>query len=189
MRLAANYSKVSLPVLTVDAHATVIEAALKGYDKWRSSRNRTPEEVCCNSRVETARTLTSAQKQQASAVENHFEKWCGQLLEMKFEVGLTRSLSIYLLLTLAQDPLIRKRILQLLVTFSTRALDSHPAIMLKVLEHILMTWPALQPEHRLFNDAIRDLQTESMVELQRLASKMPDPLLVSHVHPLVKPVG
>lgn len=42
-----------------------------------------------------------------------------------------------------------------------------------------MTWPALQPEHRLFNDAIRDLQTESMVELQRLASKMPDPLLVS----------
>jgi exportin-5 len=53
--------------------------------------------------------------------------------------------------------------------------------MLRVLEHILMTWPALQPEHRLFNDAIRDLQTESMVELQRLASKMPDPLLVSHL--------
>jgi exportin-5 len=80
-----------------------------------------------------------------------------------------------------KDPLIRKRILQLLVTFSTRALDSKPAIMLRVLEHILMTWPALQPEHRLFNDAIRDLQTESMVELQRLASKMPDPLLVSHM--------
>ncbi|KAL2170402.1 hypothetical protein VTG60DRAFT_4888 [Thermothelomyces hinnuleus] len=139
----ANYSKSSLPVLTVDAHATVIEAALKGYDKWRASRSRTNEE-----------------KQQATAVEEFFEKWCGQLLEMKFE-----------------DPLIRKRILQLLVTFSTRALDSNPAFMLRVLEHILMTWPALQPEHRLYNDAIRDLQTESMVELQRLASKMPDPLL------------
>ncbi len=87
---------------------------------------------------------------------------------------------------MAQDPLIRKRILQLLVTFSTRALDSNPAIMLRVLEHILMTWPALQPEHRLFNDAIRDLQTESMVELQRLASKMPDPLLVSRVRFLLK---
>ena len=87
---------------------------------------------------------------------------------------------------MAQDPLIRKRILQLLVTFSTRALDSNPAIMLRVLEHILMTWPALQPEHRLFNDAIRDLQTESMVELQRLASKMPDPLLVSRVRVLLK---
>jgi exportin-5 len=99
---------------------------------------------------------------------------------MKFEVK-HRYLFAYVLqwLNITQDPLIRKRILQLLVTFSTRALDSKPAIMLRVLEHILMTWPALQPEHRLFNDAIRDLQTESMVELQRLASKMPDPLLVS----------
>ncbi|KAH6614771.1 armadillo-type protein [Chaetomium sp. MPI-SDFR-AT-0129] len=139
----ANYSKTSPPVLTVDAHATVIEAGLKGYDKWRTSRSRTAEE-----------------KQQAASVEEYFEKWCGDLLEMTFE-----------------DPLIRKRILQLLVTFSTRALDSKPAIMLRVLEHILMTWPALQPEHKVFNDAIRDLQTESMVELQRLASKMPDPLL------------
>lgn len=34
-----------MPVLTVDAHATVIETALKSYDKWRMSRNRTPEEV------------------------------------------------------------------------------------------------------------------------------------------------
>ncbi|KAK3305497.1 armadillo-type protein [Chaetomium strumarium] len=139
----ANYSRNSLPVLTVDAHATVIEAALKGYDRWRTTRNRSPEE-----------------KQQAAAVEEYFEKWCGQLLDMNFE-----------------DPIIRKRILQLLVNFSTKALDSNPAFMLRVLEHILMTWPALQPEHRLFNDAIRDLQTESMVELQRLASKMPDPLL------------
>ena len=66
----------------------------------------------------------------------------------------------------------------MLVNFSTRALESNPSFMLKVLEHILMTWPAPQPEHRVYNDAIKDLQTESMVELQRLASKMPDPLLV-----------
>lgn len=125
--------------------------------------------------------LTMVQKQQAAAVEKYFEKWCGQLLEMKFEVRFHYSAPLVsaTLLTMVQDPLIRKRVLQLLVTFSTRALDSNPAIMLRVLEHILMTWPALQPEHRLFNDAIRDLQTESMVELQRLASKMPDPLLVS----------
>lgn len=51
--------------------------------------------------------------------------------------------------------------------------------MLKVLEHILMTWPALEPDHRAFNDAIKDLQGESMVELQRLASEAPDHLLVS----------
>lgn len=51
--------------------------------------------------------------------------------------------------------------------------------MLKVLEHILMTWPSLEPDYRSLNDAIKDLQSESMVELQRLASEMPDHLLVS----------
>ncbi|KAL2135694.1 hypothetical protein VTI74DRAFT_7375 [Chaetomium olivicolor] len=139
----ANYSKNSMPVLTVDAHATVIEAALKAYDKSRRSSSQSMEE-----------------KQQMAAMDEYFEKWCGQLLETKFE-----------------DPLIRKRILQLLVGFSTRAIDKNPSFMLRVLEHILMTWPALQPEYTVYNDAIRDLQTESMVELQRLASKMPDPLL------------
>ncbi|KAK4185282.1 putative importin beta-related nuclear transport receptor [Podospora australis] len=138
-----KYSKTSMPVLTVDTLATVIETALRGYIKWRSSRHRTAEE-----------------DQKTAAIEAYFEKWCGQLLEMQFE-----------------DPLIRKRILQLLVAFSTTALDSNPGFMLRVLEHILMTWPALQPDHKVFNDAIRDLQTESMVELQRLASKMPDHLL------------
>lgn len=78
----------------------------------------------------------------------------------------------------SQDPAIRKRTLQLLVYFSTTALHNRSGFMLKVLEHILMTWPTLEPEHRAFNDATKDLQGESMVELQRLASEMPDHLLV-----------
>ncbi|KAK0724766.1 armadillo-type protein [Lasiosphaeris hirsuta] len=137
----SNYSKTAMPTLRVDAHATVVEAALKGYVKWRSTHQAQEEQTIAN-------------------IEGHFETWCNQVLEMKFE-----------------DPLIRKRILQLLVAFSTTALDANANFMLRVLEHILMTWPALQPDYRVFNDAIRDLQTESMVELQRLASKMPDHLL------------
>lgn len=77
-----------------------------------------------------------------------------------------------------QDPIIRKRALQLLVFFSTTALNKNAGFMLKVLEHILMTWPTLEPDYRAFNDAIKDLQSESMIELQRLASEMPDHLLV-----------
>jgi exportin-5 len=67
------------------------------------------------------------------------------------------------------------------VAFSTTALDRKPHFVLKVLEHILVTWPAPQPEHRPFNDAIKDLQSESMLELQRLAVKMPDHLLVGSI--------
>jgi len=155
----ANYSKNSMPVLRVDAHATVVEAGLKGYMKWRARGQQSARAA-----EELGSDILAMQQQQREAVmgtiEAYFENWCGRRLEAKIE-----------------DPLIRKRILQLLVAFSTTALDSKAGFMLRVLEHILMTWPALQPEHKVFNDAIRDLQTESMVELQRLASKMPDHLL------------
>lgn len=79
--------------------------------------------------------------------------------------------------------MIRKRRLQLLVYFSTTALNKNKDFMLKVLEHILMTWPALEPDYRPFNDAVKDLQGESMIELQRLAAEMPDHLLVGRIMP------
>lgn len=97
---------------------------------------------------------------QRAQLEKHLEDWCNRLMEMNFE-----------------DPMIRKRLLMLLVAFSTTALKKNNGFMLKVLEHILMTWPAAQPEHKFYNEAIKDLQTESITELQRLAYKMPDNLL------------
>ncbi|CAK7566974.1 MAG: karyopherin [Sporothrix epigloea] len=142
---AAEYSKNSMPALRVDAHFTVVESALKGYMKWRSS---------------TALRDGSAEQQRA-VLEAEFEAWCIRLADLQIE-----------------DPCIQKRVLQLLVAFSISALDGYPSFMLKVLEHILMTWPSpREPEYRAFNDAIKELQSESMVELQRLAIKQPDHLM------------
>ncbi|RFU73541.1 hypothetical protein TARUN_8703 [Trichoderma arundinaceum] len=103
-------------------------------------------------------------QQQIAELESSLEGWCTRLLEMNFESAL-------------QDPLIRKRTLQLLVYFSTNALNKNANFMLKVLEHIILTWPVLEPEYRAYNDAIKDFQVESMVELHRLAVGMPDHLL------------
>ena len=50
--------------------------------------------------------------------------------------------------------------------------------MLKVLEHIILTWPVLEAEYRAYNEAVKDFQVESMLELHRLAIGMPDHLLV-----------
>ncbi|KAJ3569516.1 hypothetical protein NPX13_g6056 [Xylaria arbuscula] len=135
----ANYSKVSQPVLQVDARATVIEAALKGYSKWRVGLGR-------DGKTDT---------QELSTLESSLEAWCNRLLGMKFE-----------------DPLIRKRVLQLLVAFSTSVLDKNPTFMLKVLEHILVTWPATHPEYKLYSDAIKDLQGESMDVYDQIAAKV-----------------
>ncbi|KAM0322420.1 hypothetical protein ACHAQA_009487 [Verticillium albo-atrum] len=141
----AAYAKHAMPVLRADAHLTVIDAANKGYMKWRANpiQRGNPE-----------------YEQQRASLEDGLEAWCHKLLDMNFE-----------------DPMIRKRVLQILVLMSTSALDKRPQFMLKVLEHILMTWPTPQPEHRAFNEAIKDFQSESMFELQRLASKVPDHLL------------
>lgn len=51
--------------------------------------------------------------------------------------------------------------------------------MLKVLQHILMSQPAAHPEYAAYSEAVKELQTDGMYDLQRLASKMPDQLLVS----------
>lgn len=53
--------------------------------------------------------------------------------------------------------------------------------MLKVLEHILMSRPIEQPEYTAYNEAVKELLTDGTYELQRLASKMPDQLLVRFV--------
>lgn len=112
-------------------------------------------------------------------MEDNLEAWCNKLLEMKFEVKHSFADWTKGIANRMQDPAVRKRTLQLLVYFSTTALHSRNGFMLKVLEHILVTWPTLEPAYRAFNEATKDLQGESMVELQRLASEMPDHLLVT----------
>lgn len=162
-----------MPVLRVDAHFTVIESALKGYVKWKKEETGRQDTGQGENPAQDVSTLaasltnihitkTNEQLQKRAVLESEFEKWCNHLLEMEI-----------------QDPMIKKRRLQLLVAFSTLALDKNADFMLKVLGHILATWPAAVPEHKIFNDAIKELQSESIVELQRLAGKMPDHLLVS----------
>lgn len=142
--LVETYSKTSMPILRVDAHFTVVEAALKGYMKWRLTLGSKPQE----------------DEQERITLETNIEAWCERLLEMNFE-----------------DPIIRKRILQLAVAFSTTALDKQVAFMLKVLEHILMSRPPERPNCNTYNEATKELHAEGMYELNRLAIKMPDQLL------------
>jgi exportin-5 len=82
-----------------------------------------------------------------------------------------------------QDPLIRKRILQLLTVVSSTALDKYPAFMLQVLEHILVTWPTPHSDNRVHTDAVKELQAESLSGLQKLAAEVPDHLLVRSSFP------
>lgn len=50
--------------------------------------------------------------------------------------------------------------------------------MLKVLEQILTNRYLESPEHVKYTEAVKEMQIETLHELQRLALKMPDQLLV-----------
>jgi len=100
-------------------------------------------------------------EQERISMENNLESWCERLLDMQFE-----------------DPIIRKRILQLAAAFSI-TLDKKVSFMLKVLEALLVTRLPEIPEFPAYSDAVKELQTDCMHELLRLATKMPDHLLVS----------
>ncbi|RPB21450.1 hypothetical protein L211DRAFT_435819 [Terfezia boudieri ATCC MYA-4762] len=94
-------------------------------------------------------------------LEMHLERWCETLITRTFA-----------------DPQIKKRVITLLVTFSTSALDKKADLMLKILEHVLLTDTRDLPQYPAYSDAIKYLQTVCTTEIQRLAMKMPDHLMI-----------
>lgn len=80
-----------------------------------------------------------------------------------------------------QDPTVRKRVLQLAAVFSTTALDKKTSFTHKVLEQLLNRDLVENPRYQTYSDAVKDLQTESLHELSRLASKVPNQLLVKFI--------
>jgi len=75
-------------VLRVDAQFTVVEAALKGYMKWRSSHGTKPQrDVKMSPSPANEALLTVEKEQERIAIENYLESWCERLLELQFEVS------------------------------------------------------------------------------------------------------
>ncbi|KAI9816501.1 MAG: hypothetical protein M1827_001633 [Pycnora praestabilis] len=136
-----TYTKNSVAVLRVDAHFTVVEAALTGYVKWVSAHGSSPQQ----------------DEHERNTMEANFEKWCQHLLRLNF-----------------QDPLVRKRVIQVVVEFSTKAMDKMPSFALSILEHILVTRPVDNFGFPAYSDAIKELQNGSTHELHRLAMWFPD---------------
>lgn len=138
----ATYTKSSAPLLRLDAHLTVVEAALKGYSKWVVDHGKEPQK----------------DEQERNFLEANIESWAGSLLTgRKYE-----------------DPLMKQRLIKLAVECSARALERNQAFALKVLEHILLTQTADQPQYPAYSEAVRELQVYATSELRRLASRHAD---------------
>lgn len=78
-----------------------------------------------------------------------------------------------------QDPIIKQRVIKLVVDISSKALDKTPSFALKVLEHILMTHLEDRPEYPAYSESVKELHNLASHELRRLAMRYADYFSVS----------
>ncbi|KAI9825318.1 MAG: hypothetical protein M1819_000564 [Sarea resinae] len=136
-----SYNKNSVPNLRVDAHFTVVEAALNGYVKWVTGHGSRPQQ----------------DEKQRNLMEVHLERWCQHVLEMRF-----------------QDPLIQKRIIEVVVEFSIKALKKKTGFTSLLIEQILLNNPGDTPSYYMYSEAVKELQSVCVHALHRLALNFPD---------------
>ncbi|KAI9823504.1 MAG: hypothetical protein M1826_007716 [Phylliscum demangeonii] len=89
-------------------------------------------------------------------VDNRLEAWGVGLLDMTFE-----------------DPMIKKRMLQVAVGLATSAVKRE-SFVLTVLKHVFTTLPADRPEYPVYSDAVKEVQMSFVSELCLLAIKATD---------------
>ena len=73
-----------------------------------------------------------------------------------------------------QDPVLKQRVIKLIVDISSKALNQAPSFALKVLEYILMTRLPDQPEFPAYSEAVKELHGLASHELRRLAMRYSD---------------
>ncbi|KAK8254364.1 armadillo-type protein [Phyllosticta capitalensis] len=138
------FHKNSAPILRADAQITVIDAALKGYLRGLNGHHGEPP------KDEAA----------VSVMQDAFEAWCQEVLQLRFE-----------------DPEINRKIIQLMVTFATRPLQSRPNFAVQVLSYILNLPIHDDASAPLYSEAAKGLDQACTGEMQRLAMTFPDDFL------------
>ena len=79
---------------------------------------------------------------------------------------------------IVKDPVVKQRVIQLAVGFAIGPLKRNAQFAFKVFDYILDTRCPALPAFVAYTDAVRDLQAFSLHQLQRLAMRFPDYLVV-----------
>jgi len=81
-----TFSKSSIPLMRADTQFAVVDATLKGYNKWISAHGKTPQQDVCFCVLLRSLSLTKKQEQKRSELETALEAWAMSLLQRNFEV-------------------------------------------------------------------------------------------------------
>lgn len=163
--------------MRADAQFAVVEAVIKGFNKWIEVHGKAPQQdvgfptvfLPCRrlSPVTGTGEETVGIRSGELGFEAHAKEFRG-LCTFKDTIEAQADQHIF------QDPMIKQKVIKLVVDISSKALDNHPAYALKVLEHILMTRLPDQPQYPVYAEAVKELHGLASHELRRLAIRYAD---------------
>lgn len=112
-------------------------------------------------------------------IQDSFEQWCRKILTATFEVCAPDLLHcLGYAETCLKDPEIAKKIIQIMVTFSTKALTTRPAFALRMLEYLFNAPKQDNPAFPQYSQAVKDLERTCNTDIQRLAMSFPNEFMV-----------
>lgn len=106
--------------------------------------------------------LGQSHQAEREGLQRKFKVWCQELLRAELT-----------------DPIIEKRILQLVVEISVKVLPSVPSLALAICKHVLANPPTTESSFTLYDEGVKDLDFARPRELQKLAMKFTDSFFVS----------
>ncbi len=106
--------------------------------------------------------LEQLHKVERKSLQGELEGWCQDILRAELP-----------------DPIIEKRILQLVVEISVKALPSVPSLAFKICKQVLANPPTTESSFTPYDEALKDLDSVRPRELQKLAMNFPDSIFVS----------
>ncbi len=106
--------------------------------------------------------LGQSHKVERKSLQEELEGWCQELLRVELP-----------------DPIIEKRILQLVVEISVKALPSVPSLAFNICQYVLANPPIPESRFTPYDEAVKDLDSVRPRELQKLAMNFTDSFFVS----------
>ncbi|KAJ5111277.1 hypothetical protein N7532_001812 [Penicillium argentinense] len=148
-----TFNKSAISIMRADAQFAVVEAVIKSFHKWEAQQD-----------VSHLLTVDDFSFYSPMQVQEIYESlvfdmgiWAQGLMTRNFE-----------------DPVLKQRVVKLLVDISFKALNRQPDFALRVLEHILMTRLPDQPDYPAYAEAVKELHGLASHELRRLAMRYAD---------------
>jgi exportin-5 len=84
---ASTFEKYTIPLLQADTQFAVVEATLRGYNKWVDIHGKMPQQDVSDPECpHRAISLTMPKEQQRCVLEAALESWALNLMQKKFEV-------------------------------------------------------------------------------------------------------